>query len=40
MFILPGMPLTHQDNGISMGGSMKEVYILKIVTFWQTQKAD
>ncbi len=23
------MPLTHQDNGVSMGGSLKEVSILK-----------
>jgi hypothetical protein len=29
MFIRPEMPLTHQDYGVSMGGSLKEVSIVK-----------
>jgi hypothetical protein len=29
MFVRPEMPLTHRDNGVSMGGSLKEVSILK-----------
>ncbi len=27
------MPLTHRDNGVSMGGSLKEVYSKKMLHF-------
>jgi hypothetical protein len=38
MSVKPEMPLTHQDNGVSMGGTLREVSTLKMLHFGRLKR--